>query len=172
MFYIIVAVINSVGWLIYYFASGGFFEITETDEVRTTTIVMIIVSSVVSIVVAALLRNRDNRVISNILHCLVVTSLVTGMVTYVFYGQITIFERLLGVVLIGVVIIFYVASFVIPRTGYNPFIPRLLIFCLAACFFLFFTETRITEFGIGCGLMIGAIPSIINGIYNYFCYEE
>ncbi len=165
-----VAIVNAIGWIIYYIASGGYFETTETAQVRLFTIITIIIASVASAVIGYVLRGACDGLFSNILNNVFGTALCTTPFIFCFYGKLDWSERIWGFILFAIVFFIYIGLFC-TQMDFSLLV-RFIGFAFLLVIVAGFSDTHIAEYGLGSGIVIGGIPSLINGIYNYIEHNE
>lgn len=170
MFYIVVSVINFIGWILYYNLSGGIFESTETSEVIISTIWWIVLGSVAALIVGATLCYFFKGLFVNVIHNVIGTMFIGIIFSFCFYPEVILSERIWGIVLTVLIMLFYVAFFVVG--GDSTFVATLITFLIYFILMMVFTDVDVVEYGCGYSLMIGGAPSIINGIHNYFKTAE
>lgn len=165
-----VSVLNAIGWIVYYIASGGFLESSETAQVRMFTIITIILASVAAAVIGYVFRGAFEGLFSNIINHIFCTALCMTPFVFCFYGSLYWTQRVWGFILFSIVFIFYIVLFCSQID--IIILVKLVAFVVVLVVATGFTDRYVAEYAMGSGIMIGGIPALINGIYNYMKYDE
>ena len=172
IFSTIVAVLNAAGWIAYYYFSGGYFEGTETAEVRFQTIAIMIIASAIAGIVSAISKNLFDNVIYNTLHVLVSTAIVTAPFYTMLYFDLSFWGIVKGLVLWSLAYFSYLVFFPFYDLAGKDGVPwwgRCLLVAGIVLAVTLYPEGKMSDFVIGPGFMVGIPISLVTGIgYTFF----
>ena len=173
IFSAIAAILNAVGWIGYYYFSGGWFEETETAEVRVQTIAAMIIVSVIAGVVSAVSKNLLKNVFCNFLHVWVSTAIISASFCALVYFDLSFGQIAICFIIWFFVFAIYYAAF--PGYIHNnlngvPWYIRLIVVLLSMAFATLYPEgAGMNDILVGAGFLVGIPISIVTSIgYTFF----